>query len=107
MSVPKNYYWRLDTDIETLGVRYLLAVNKRVDTDDLTALMRSFVQELEYNHRLPLNKASILMNYQNLQTPLHPVGESLMLKLEKSEAGESEAETPYEEFFGESMLMSI
>lgn len=107
MSIPKSYYWRLDKDIETLGIRYLLAVNKRADTEDLAALMASFVQELEYNHRLPLNKTSILMNYHNLQTPLHSVGEALMRQLEKAESGEAESETPYEEFFGESMLMGV
>jgi len=90
--VPKELYWRLPNDIETLSVRYLLAVNNKIAEDDLDELMDSFIKELEYNHGLPITEASILLNYNNLQTPLHEVGDELMEELqEEQDALELEA----------------
>lgn len=83
--VPKELYWRLSNDIETLSVRYLLAVNKSVDEEDLDELMDSFIRELEYNRSLPITEASILLNYNNLQTPLHEVGDELMEELQEEQ----------------------
>lgn len=84
--VPKELYWRLPNDIETLSVRYLLAVNKSMDEADLDELMDSFINELEYNSSLPITEASILLNYNNLQTPLHEVGDELMEELQEEQA---------------------
>ncbi len=90
--VPKELYWRLPNDIETLSVRYLLAVNNKIAEDNLDELMESFIKELEYNRSLPMTEASILLNYNNLQTPLHDVGGELMEELqEEQDALELEA----------------
>lgn len=83
--VPKELYWRLPNDIETLSVRYLLAVNKSFDEEDLDELMDSFIKELAYNSGLPITEASILLNYNNLQTPLHEVGDELMEELQEDQ----------------------
>lgn len=89
--VPKELYWRLPNDIETLSVRYLLAVNNDVNEEDLDELMDSFIKELEYNRGLPITEATILLNYNNLQTPLHEIGDELMEELlEEQEALELE-----------------
>lgn len=84
-NVPKDLYWRLDNDIETLSVRYLLAVNKAVEEADLDELMDSFIRELEYNRGLSITEASILLNYNNLQTPLNEVGDELMEELQEAQ----------------------
>lgn len=85
--VPKELYWRLPNDIETLSVRYLLAVNQRVDLEILDELMENFIKELQYNRGLPMTESSILLNYNNLQTPLHRVGEALMIELQEAQSG--------------------
>ncbi len=83
--VPKELYWRLPDDIETLSIRYLLAVNDDFDEVELEALMDSFVKELEYNRAVPITDASILLNYSNLQTPLHEIGDELMEELQEEQ----------------------
>lgn len=81
--VPKELYWRLPEDIETLSIRHLLAVNDAFDEDELEELMESFIKELEYNRSLPITEASILLNYNNLQTPLHEVGDELIEEIQE------------------------
>ena len=83
--VPKELYWRLPNDIETLSIRYLLAVNNHFDVEELEELMDSFMKELEYNRAVPITDASILLNYSNLQTPLHEVGDELMEELQEEQ----------------------
>lgn len=83
-DVPKELYWRLSDDIETLSIRYLLAVNDRFNIDELDILMDHFLKELEYNQSLPITENSILLNNKNLQTPLHEVGNKLIEALEQS-----------------------
>ncbi len=95
-TVPKEYYWRIDKDIDTLGVRYLLAVNNRLQEAELDRLMISFMKELDYNRQLPITERSIVHNAQNLQTPLHEIGRELIEKLqvtEKADVDNAEAET--------------
>lgn len=90
--VPKELYWRIPEDIETLSIRHLLAVNNRYDSDELEALMNSFIDELEYNRSLPVTEASILLNYNNLQTPLHEVGDDIIEELQEELQAELAAE---------------
>lgn len=66
-------------------MRYLLAVNKRIDSESLEELMDNFIKELGYNQSLPISEASILLNYHNLQTPLHDEGRLLMDELQEEQ----------------------
>lgn len=84
ITIPKEYYWRVDEDIETLSFRYLLAVNNRIDSEVLDELMDNFIKELKYNPGFPITESSILLNYENLQTPLHDVGNELMEGLQET-----------------------
>lgn len=84
ITIPKEYYWRLPEDIETLSFRYLLAVNNRIDSEVLDELMDNFIKELKYNPGFAITESSILLNYENLQTPLHDVGDDLMEELQES-----------------------
>lgn len=88
--VPKELYWRLPNDIETLSIRYLLAVNNSFDEVELEELMDSFMKELEHNRAVPITDASILLNYSNLQTPLNDIGDELMEELQELQEEQDE-----------------
>ncbi|GGZ98082.1 hypothetical protein DC083_05425 [Ignatzschineria ureiclastica] len=81
-TIPKSYYWRIPDDIETLSVRYLLAINQNsIDESELTEILRNFIQELDYTRGLAISERSIIENAENLQSTLHPLGEALLLQL--------------------------
>ncbi|MHC5225294.1 TAXI family TRAP transporter solute-binding subunit [Ignatzschineria sp. LJL83] len=84
ITIPKEYYWRLPEDIETLSFRYLLAVNNRITTEMLDELMDNFMKEMKYNPGFAITESSILLNYENLQTPLHDVGNELIEDLQET-----------------------
>ncbi len=94
-TIPKSYYWRIPDDVETLSVRYLLAINqKSIQDDELTALLSNFIKELDYTRGLAISEHSIIENAENLQTPLHPLGAALILQLTEkhSDSGNSTLE---------------
>ncbi len=95
-TIPNGYYWRIPEDIETLSVRYLLAVNKNtINEDELPEILSNFVKELDYTRGLTITERSIVENAENLQTQLHPIGETLLLQLtEKYQPTERLPEPP-------------
>ncbi len=94
-TIPKSYYWRIPYDIETLSVRYLLAINQNsINEDELTEILSNFIQELDYTRGLAISERSIIENAENLQSSLHPLGAALLLQLTKKHQKSADTNPP-------------